>query len=60
MIDFRNNNEGLHKYLYHRKRRAYTVQSIADAIAFVGQFGKPLSIIRDSSMSFSTKMFPSL
>lgn len=52
--------EGLHKYLYHRKRRAYTVQSIADAIAFVGQFGKPLSIIRDSSMSFSTKMFPSL
>lgn len=60
MIDFRNKNEGLEGYLHHRKKRAYTVQSIADTIAFVGQLGKPWGSIRDKTMQFMTFMFPSI
>ena len=60
MIDFRNGNDGLEKYLYRRKKRAYTVQSIADIIAFAGQLSSPLRQIRDLSMCFSTKLFPSI
>lgn len=60
MIDFRNKSEGLEGYLQHRKKRAYTVQSIADTIAFVGQLRKPWSSIRDKTMQFTTYMFPSV
>jgi hypothetical protein len=60
MIDFTDRNRGLDKYVQHRKRRAFTVQSIADAIAYIGQLGTPFSTVRDYSMRYATKLLPSV
>ena len=35
------------------------MQSIADTIAYIGQLGTPYSTIRDFSMMYATKLFPS-
>jgi hypothetical protein len=60
MIDFRDHNRGLKNYIEHRKRRAFTVQSIADTIAYIGQLETPYSTIRDFSMMYATKLLPSI
>lgn len=54
------NGEGLKEYLKKRKKRASTVQGLADMVAKIGQLKSPWCKVRDFAMINSTHFFNSV
>ncbi len=50
--------KGLSEYVAKRKKRAKTVQDLADTIAWAGQLSQPFSTIRDTVMHQSVEIMP--
>ena len=59
MVNFRDGS-GVKEFIEKRRKRAATVQTMADMVAKIGQSKKPYSFFRDLSMFLSTKCFHGL
>lgn len=59
MVDFQTGS-GIESFLQRRRKRATTVQNIADLVADVGQLSQPLSSLRDIAMAGVTKLLSGL
>lgn len=59
MVDFQTGS-GIESFLSRRRKRATTVQNIADLVADVGQLSQPLSSLRDIAMAGVTKLLSGL
>ena len=57
MVDFETGN-GIDEFLQRRRKRATTVQGIADLIASFGQISQPVSTLRDIFMAGTNKLLP--
>lgn len=57
MIDFLTGH-GVEDFMVRRKKRAETVQNIADLVATIGQSARPVSDLRDIAMAGGTYMVP--
>lgn len=59
MVNFKDGS-GVDNFMSKRRKRAETVQNMADLVARVGQLHRPLSDIRDLLMSTSTRVLRGL
>jgi hypothetical protein len=57
MVDF-STNSGIDDFLKRRRKRAITVQTIADLVATIGQIHNPYASLRDVVMATSSSWLP--